>query len=596
MKRKYLLGVAVLAWVVSWSVGRAAPVEFTARIAAVTTEGETTVLSMEVTPAVTIPVLVTALTEIKDQNGLPADAGALVPGVEIKVEGLFTASGVLALELELVGGQEFELKGQITAVDPAGAIELLGFTVFVPETARIQGPRGEPLSFSDLVAGMNVKVEGTTSGEDLVATHIKQLPADAAYARISFLGTIREMNPDAGTLLVRLEGDLDVLVQVTNETEIRGELSLGALVKVSGVISPELLVTAYRIQVVSLVRCSPDELHLGFGESAEVTVVLRQALTEDLVLALSSSHPDVAAPDSESLTIPAGELTATFLVTAGSAEGRTTIQVTLPDSYGGGGCAVKVEVEEDGDDDGGELEVRWSPRVIEAAPHEVRRVALHLSRPAPEELEVALSQTEGPDGLVRFPESVTFAAGRQVVHFVIEVLQEGRGSLEAALPEDLGGDTDTLKIDVKHPPMVKLKLHWRPDEVELAPGGEAPVMLVLERSVPEDVEVTIAAVGGDPTLFTGDPSLDALPMTVVFPAGSTELAFSFVAGDRAGRLKLRAALPRTYGGDHDDLSLKVEKDREGGKGKPDSSDDDHDDDDGEHDGGDDGDSGGSGDD
>lgn len=560
MKRKHLLGLAVLAWVFSWSVGRAAPVEFTARIAAVTPDGETTVLTMQVTPSVSIPVLVTALTEIKDENGLPAGVDALVPDVEVKVEGLFTASGVLALELQLVGGQEFELKGQITAVDPAGAIQLHGFTVVVPETARIQGPRGEPLSFADLVAGMNVKVEGYISGEDLVATHVKQLPSDAAFARISFLGTIQEMNPDAGTLVVRLEGGVDVLVQVSDETEIRGELSLGALVKVSGLISPELLVTAYRLQVVSLVRCSPDELHLGFGETAEVTVVLRQMLAEDLVLSLSSAHPEVATPDVDSLTIPAGEVTATFMVTAGSTEGRTAIQITLPDTYGGGGCSVKVEVEEEGDDEEPrDLEVRWSPRVIEAAPQAVRRVALHLSRPAPAELAVAVTQTEGPDGLVRFPESVSFAAGQQVVHFAVEILGEGEGELEARLPDDFGGDTDTIKIEIKRPPLVRLKLRWRPDEVELQPGEQVQVALRLDQPAPEDIEVTVGAVAGDPALFVADPSLEALPTTVFFAQGTDEVLFSFTAGDRTGRLKLRAALPRSYGGAHDDLTLKIER-------------------------------------
>ncbi|HOM99205.1 MAG TPA: hypothetical protein PLM33_03015 [Acidobacteriota bacterium] len=153
LTRKHLLWVVLIGPALSSSVVSAAPVEFTARIDAASVEGETTLLTMQVTPAATLPVLVTGLTEIKDRNGLPAGVDALVPDLEVKVGGLFTASGVLALEIEIVGGREFELKGQIQVVDTQGrTMQVLGFVIEVPEAARIQGPRGESLTFAELEA------------------------------------------------------------------------------------------------------------------------------------------------------------------------------------------------------------------------------------------------------------------------------------------------------------------------------------------------------------------------------------------------------------------------------------------------------------
>ncbi|HRV08760.1 MAG TPA: hypothetical protein P5568_09870, partial [Acidobacteriota bacterium] len=247
-------------------------------------------------------------------------------------------------------------------------------------------------------------------------------------------------------------------------------------------------------------------------------------------------------PEVDTLTIPAGRLTASFTVTAGSLEGRSLIEITLPETYGGGSCYVKVEVEEEvvGPE---ELQVRWSPRVIKAAPHESRQVALHLSYPAPRELVVTITRTEGPEGLVRFPVEVVFAAGRQVVHFMIELPAAGEGKLEVRLPGDLGGDADTLEIDVKHPPKVRLGIDWRPKNVTLPPGGTATVSFRLDRPAPEDLQAMLSLVEGDPAVVTGSPSLAGLPMTLSFPAGSVEQTFSFTAGDREGRLRLRAALP-----------------------------------------------------
>jgi len=385
-------------------------------------------------------------------------------------------------------------------------------------------------------------VEGHTRGEDLVATRIKQLPENAAFARINFLGTIEDILPEERTIIVRLERDVDVLVRVAGDTEIRGDLVVGALVKVSGVLGSDLMVTAYRVQVVSLLRCSPEALHLGSGESAQVDVVLREPLPEDVTLTIVSSNILAAVPEVDTLTIPAGRLTASFSVTAGSLEGRSLIDITLPETYGGGSCYVKVEVEEEvvGPE---ELQVRWSPRVIKAAPHESRQVALHLSYPAPRELVVTITRTEGPEGLVRFPVEVVFAAGRQVVHFMIELPAAGEGKLEVRLPGDLGGDADTLEIDVKHPPKVRLGIDWRPKNVTLPPGGTATVSFRLDRPAPEDLQAMLSLVEGDPAVVTGSPSLAGLPMTLSFPAGSVEQTFSFTAGDREGRLRLRAALP-----------------------------------------------------
>jgi hypothetical protein len=91
---------------------------------------------------------------------------------------------------------------------------------------------------------------------------------------------------------------------------------------------------------------------------------------------------------------------------------------------------------------------------LELAPNSPGRVELHLNNPAPFDLEVLISLKNGNRSLVEgFPGMVEFPEGERVV--VIEFTttepagkNDNKLQLRAALPLEVGGKHDDLKIEV----------------------------------------------------------------------------------------------------------------------------------------------------
>ncbi len=547
MKRILLLASCFL---LTLTCLQAAPLEFVAEIGSVSEVDGETVVSVKVTPTVSIAVRVSGLTEIKDETGLPVPASELSAGQMVRIEALFTDQGILALEIEILGtSNDFEFRGMLEGVGD-GQIELLGLVILVPDTADIKDEFGDPLNLTDLQVLDLVKVEGMTVGNDLVAEDIRRLTEDS-FARISFLAVI-ESFPADDQLLVVLDGGVMVLVELTEDTEVRGMLAVGAIVKVIGLINSDLFVTALKVNVVSaLFELSPPRLKMGFEETRTVEVILREPLEDDLFLEIQSEDPDIATVSPEDLVIQAGEVSGSFEVTSDSVEGRTTIHVVAPDLEGAA-ADLRVDVREEGAD-ARELEVKWTPRVIKSNPREVREVSLFLKKGvAPTELTVELSLVDGPEGLVSFPEEVFFPAGQKRIRFNIEVRSlPGRAVIRATLPDDVGADTDDLVVELGRG-QTRLKVEWSKSQVKTGPMANVDVKLRLNKPAPAPVTVSVEVRNGDSSVVAA-----ALPSQLTFAQGEQEISLQFATADKEGRVTYRATLPSDFGGGHDDLRIVV---------------------------------------
>lgn len=533
-----------------------APVEFQAVIDSIAQDGEATVLTVSITPGFQAEIRVTGLTEIKDESGLPSSIDVLEPGQTVEIKALFTEMWLLALEIKVRDmNQDFELKGTILEI-LENSIIVQGFEFQVRESTLIMGSNGSILELGDLEVGQGVKVDGFFEEDQLIARRIKLIKTYHDYSRISFEGFVTAIeSEDPFQFWVTIEGDVETLVEVTDETDVKGDIIPGAYVRVTGYINSELFVTALRVRVRCLIELSPRELKLEPDESAPVNVVLRTMLENDLELTLASENPDVAEPVPAQLIIPAGEMSATFDVQAYQLEGKTRIMVMLPEEYGECIAYLKVEVG-DGDpsDQEKELEVKWTPRVIKAVPQGSKYVDIHLKYgPVDEDVTVEISQVEGDEGLVEFPESVVIPAGMTHIRFVLEFTGKGGSAvLEAKLPDEWGGGTDQIKIELVPQPK-KVSLRWNPNQIKVKPDTEFEVELTLTEPAEQELEIALVLKQGDADLVEG------IPASVVFSPGEKEKTLSLKSGDEFGKVQVRAIAPLEVGGKHADLTIQVKK-------------------------------------
>jgi hypothetical protein len=562
MKRTLLLlsFLFTLFTVPSW----AAPLEFYAKVSAKPDEALNTKLTVAVTPSVEIDVAVTTRTDIKDTDGNPIGIDQVNVGALVEIEAVHTSGGFLALEVQLQNESDgFEIKGILELVETAAlpSIQVQGFQILVGADTRIRDENRQAITMEELAqrlaeatsTGLLVKVEGTYEGEDLLASHIS-IVSNERFARISLEGVIADVLPP-NQLVMDLGGGTEVLVNILPETEIVGDPVAGLYVKVMGQLAPNLSVNAIRIRVVGLFELSPDELEMAYGETRSVTVLLRQPLEENLVLAITAVDPSVASPSTDSLTIPAGDLSGMFDVIAGGADGKTQISVTAGEAFGGFSRNLKVEVGEGGPAVPKELQLVWTPGVVRAAPQ--GRVSPRLMLKygvAPEDIAVGLAIEDPSEDLqLTYPEELTIPQGQKSVE--VELLfgsQSGSGKLTATLPDSLGGSSATLDIELHSNAQSAMKINWSQKQVKAAASADITVALQLSRVAEEPVSVVVTPVAGDSAVLSSFLS----PVTI--PAGEQTVEVDLHSSDKSGKVKLRAALPLEQGGAHADLEIRVQ--------------------------------------
>lgn len=574
------------------SITFAAPIEFGAEVLEWDPSGGLPAsMKLSISGGYEISVKVTNFTEVKNEQGFPVLDTDVKPGDQVEIEAILTSEGWVALEVQIQDEEsEFELKGPVESL-VGNTLMVNGFALeIVTGITRIRDQFGrwvDLASFQQMVdessSGLTVKVEALIDNGAIIAKTIKVL---SRFVSISLEGTVESF--DGSTLELNLGDGVVLTVVVTTETEMRGEVTPGALVQLKGFINSDLVVEALRIRVRKLFELVPDELHLQFGESRDVLVVLAQELDFDLVLNLDAEDPTIAevtSPAPPILTIPAGDTSGGFQVQAGDIEGKTVIRVTQEGAEANS-RVLKVEVEEakEGEEGDHELEVKWTPGVIHAAPNgsvEVRLMLKHGVAPADLEIPLQLLDwTEDPSA-ISFPGSVVIPEGSREVRFRIEFLTDsGSGRIRATLPEIAGGDSDDLEIGlVPSDPEAKerIKLQWSPSELKLAPGDNTSVQLVLHRPAPDPFDVTISVLEGN----ASTASLSS--MTVSFPAGVTVASILVTAGAEEGRVVFQALAPQELGGAQARLKVKVEAEKSKKDDEEDDLEDDEEEDDEEED-------------
>ena len=310
-------------------------VQFVAVVGSV--DADTGELGMLLTSDFTIPVRVTDATDIRDANEDPF-TGDITVGLTLRVRGLFTGDGVLAEEIrvaDLEGG--FAVRGIIEALSDNPTVTIEGLSIAVPADAEIFDEDGNPLSFDDLLVGQLVRIGGDIDDGELTATKIRVRIRDEALVRISFEGIVVEV-ADA-SFLVELEAVGNVLVHITGETEITGDLTTGVLVRVVGTVEPDLSVSARKVLIQRLLQVAPRRVKVHAGQAHPAEVILRSPLDGPVDVEITSENPEIAQVEPSVVTVAAGKITASFEV-IGVASGETTVVVEVPDL----GASVEVPV------------------------------------------------------------------------------------------------------------------------------------------------------------------------------------------------------------------------------------------------------------
>ncbi len=525
-------------------------IEFVAEITAIDTSGEFTVLTVAITPEVSLGVLISDQTEIYDANSGQLDPSALAVGQSIKVAGIFTDLGLLALEIELSSdGDGFNLNGPIQSIADR-QIEVLGLRVVVPPEAEISDAHG-PLALDELHVGQGVKISGMVVDGQLVARRIKVGREQDRHSSIRFEAVVREL-PSPDLMIVEIPGEVRVQVILTPDTEIEGNLAVGVRVRVFGHVGTDLAVVARRVVVLRLLELIPRRLQMKPLSEHRMVVLLGASFDRDIPIGLASSNPEIARPSTDEVIVPAGGgLNAVFHIASGPDEGETDIIAELPEDLGS--LQARSHVQVNAERPHAEFEIQWSPDKIRAVPHGDSVARLHLNRPAPDDIRIRIEQTRGDEDFVVFPDEVLIPAGERTVRVPLEFLKDqGEALLVASLPEDLGGDGDELEIQIKGKSDAKLRLNWRPDKLEVGVESEVHSSLVLNSPAPVAFRAVLSIRLGEAGLLTG------LPAEVEFAEGQQEAVVRFKTGPRAGRVTIRAAVPRALGGDHADLRVEIE--------------------------------------
>lgn len=415
-------------------------VQFVAVVGSV--NADTGELGMLLTPTFILPVLVTDTTDIRDANEDPF-TGTLVVGMILRVRGLFTGDGVLAEEIRIADLEgEFAVRGAIESLSDGPTVTIQGLSIAVASDAEIFDEEGNPLLFSDLLVNQLVRVSGDIENGELTATKIRVRVRDDALVRISFEGVVVEVFD--GGFRVDLEAVGEVVVNITGETEMTGELISGVSVRVVGTIEPDLSVNARKVIIKRLLQVAPRRVKVHVGQSHPAEVILRSPLDTDVDVQITSQDSDIAQVEPPMVTIPAGKVTASFEV-IGVVSGETTVIVEVLEL----GASVEVPVTVRGELR--ELELNFRPDHINMGTDQSRRVALTLNQPAPELLEVVLqivkSEVDSGDGGLIISTGVVFQQGdRHVLVGIESVMATGEFKIQATLPD---GVSDDLEVEVR---------------------------------------------------------------------------------------------------------------------------------------------------
>lgn len=197
-----------------------------------------------------VPIIVNGDTEIVE-SGEEIGLGDVSAGDFIKVNSFFSDEGLVADEIEIldVRQEQFRFRGAISAVDNVAedtVITLLGTDVTITsdtDITRRGSGNGNDVPATDLLAGDLVNVSGVVDDGLLVATRIHV--GSREQGNIELEGEIVTASDTEITLSI--EGGVELIIVIDDDTSIVGELVQGVFVEVEGQLLEDLSLIAFEI-------------------------------------------------------------------------------------------------------------------------------------------------------------------------------------------------------------------------------------------------------------------------------------------------------------------------------------------------------------
>ncbi|MBP1595765.1 MAG: hypothetical protein H6Q05_1142 [Acidobacteria bacterium] len=400
----------------------------------------------------------TRLSEGTDEISMDRLAEMVKEGeLFVEVVGKFSSSGVLATLVRVVGSLDedtFRVRGTIGQIAVSGdnlLLTLLGMKILAtPGTAILID--GLPGLSSDLRNGIKVEAEGNIDAASgtWTAETIRILTENKRRGSLVFEGEVKAFDSNTGRLDVAVTGVPGnvTTVYITPATRVVGELNTGAIVQVSGTLNPDLSVKAKEIMVLSALEIKPDDCKLKVGTAAQFTVKLREIAAADVTVTLVVDDEAVIALSTPTVTIPKDSQTANFNVQA-MAVGTAIIKAT--DGTNTAIAEVKVGGLSDDETDPPDLEVRiaFAPDHIKLGLNESREVVLLIKPPQKAPVEVIFEITSDPPDVFAVGGQRTLSNGAASLKVLLKAgALAGSGTVTAVLPEDLGGGTAELIVEV----------------------------------------------------------------------------------------------------------------------------------------------------
>ena len=259
---------------------------------------------------------------------------------------------------------------------------------------------------------------------------------------------------------------------------------------------------------------TPDPATIVVGASQQFTVALNSALASDSTFPLSASVTNFSFPPS--VTIPAGQLSATFTVNA--------IQVgAAADLTGDGACGLLPATEL--------VSITVTGLTLQITPDTVGPLMLGggqtftvtIDQVQATALDVTLSD-DSPKTSV--PASVQIPAGATQTTFVAIAEQTGPAgvvTITGTLPSAVGGDTDTALITA----VIPLTIAASPSNVNIAAATEQVITVTTGVTLAKNVTLPLST--SNPVivgLFTNPIRRFSNPTgSVIIPAGSNSATF-----------------------------------------------------------------------
>ncbi len=280
-------------------------------------------------------VIVNPKTEIMDVAG-EVPMSALAKEMIVRVTGKFSSSGILASKI-LIGGpsatpdDSFDVCGHLTDIQATGdslLVRLLGITVTVDADTKIFRD-GVEVPVTLLQIGLKVCVDGSVTGTAWIAEKIDLVSKEKKKDLVRFEGLVMLL-VDADTIEVSVMGTAveSQVVHYDKNIRIYGEIEVGVPVAVKGILNSDLSITALEIGVLEALEIKPDERKLKVDQPATFTVKLRETAVSGVEIGLAASGSGAVTGLPAIVTIPAGEKTGEFTVTA-EIMGEVTITATL---------------------------------------------------------------------------------------------------------------------------------------------------------------------------------------------------------------------------------------------------------------------------